>query len=268
VTSTIVGTIKEIVRDELRRVYQPALGVVEAVFPHADSGDDDNYSCDVRLKNSHLLLRRVPIASGHIGTVIIPHVGDLVVVVFEAGDVNQPIVIGRLYDDVDRPPLNHVGEGIFRMPLAEADDRTIKGAVRNIRSNSPPREILVEMPPKITVRITDGTVHATAGKTELTLDQPDGSGGKVTVVAGRTTITMNQDGDVTVEAAGSMTLEATGDLSLHGRNVDVKSDLATSIQAGTGAEVKGGTTATLQGGVSSTVEGATVSVKGLASFSM
>jgi phage baseplate assembly protein gpV len=267
VTSTIVGTIQEIVRDELRRVYLPELGVVDAVFPHSDAGDDDNYSCDVRLKNSQLLLRRVPIASGHIGSVIIPHVGDLVVVVFEGGDVNQPIVIGRLYDDVDRPPLNRVGEGIFRMPLAEVDSRTIKGAVRNIPSNSPPREILVEMPPKITVRITDGTVRATAGKTELKLDQPDGSGGKVTVVAGRTTITMNQDGDVTVEAAGSMTLQATGNLSLRGRNVEVTSDLATSIKAGTQGEFVCGTTATLQGGVSATVQGALVSVKGITSFS-
>ena len=266
-TGTIVGTIQEIVRDELRRVYLTALGVVEAVFPHADAGDDDNYACDVRLKNSHLLLRRVPIATGHIGTAIIPHVGDLVVVVFEGGDVNQPIVIGRLYDDVDRPPLNHVDEGIFRMPLAEADDKTIKGAVRNIRSNSPPREILVEMPPKITVRISDGTVRATAGKSELKLDQPDGSGGTVTVVAGRTTITMNQDGDVTVQAAGAMTLEASGDLSLHGRSVEVKADLDVSIQAGTQAELKAGTMATLQGGVGCTVEGATVSVKGITSFS-
>jgi len=266
-TSTIVGTIQEIVRSELRHVYITALGVVEDVFPHADSGDDDNYACDVRLKNSHLLLLRVPIATGHIGTAIIPHVGDLVVLVFEGGDVNQPIVIGRLYDDVDRPPPNHVDEGIFRMPLAEADDKTIKGAVRNIRSKSPPREILVEMPPKITVRITDGTVRATAGKTEMKLDQPDGSGGTVKVVAGRTTITMNQDGDVTVEAAGAMTLDATGDLSLHGKNVDVKADLAVSVQAGTQAEVKAGTTATLQGGVSATVQGATVSIKGITSFS-
>lgn len=266
-TSTIVGTIQEIVRDELRRVYLTALGVVEAVFPHGAAGDDDNYACDVRLKNSHLLLRRVPIATGHIGTAIIPHVGDLVVLVFEGGDVNQPIVIGRLYDDVDRPPVNHVDEGIFRMPLAEADNRTIKGAVRNNRSNSPPREILVEMPPKITVRITDGAVRATAGKTEMTLDQPDGNGGKVTVVAGRTTITMNQDGDVTVQAVGDMKLEAAGDLSLHGRNVDVTSDLAFLVDAGTQAEVKARVAATLEGGASSTVQGAVVSVKGITSFS-
>ncbi len=266
-TTTIVGTIQEIVRDEMRRVYQPALGVVEAVFPHGGAGDDDNYGCDVRLKNGHLLLRRVPIATGHVGTAVIPHVGDLVVVVFEGGDVNQPIIIGRLYDDVDRPPLNHVGEGIFRMPLAEADDKTIKAAVRNIQSNSPPREILVEMPPKIVVRITDGTVRATAGKIEMTLDQPDGSGGTVKVVAGRTTITMNQDGDVTVVAAQSMKLDATGDLSLHGRSIEIKADMGVSIQGGTTAKLAGGTTAQLQGGAACTVQGATLSLKGIASFS-
>jgi phage baseplate assembly protein gpV len=266
--STIVGTIQEIVRDELRRVRVTELGLVEAVFPHTAGGDDDNYGCDVRLKNSGLLLRRVPIVTGHIGTVAIPNVGDLVLLTFDRGDVNQPIVIGRLYNDKDRPPLNRTDEIIFRLPLAEADDKTIKGAVRNIEDNSQPREILVEMPPKITLRITDGTVRATAGKTEMTLDQPDGSGGKVTVLAGRTTITMNQDGDVTVDAAGAMTLTAQKDLSLEALNVSIKSHLATNIEAGTQATVKGSIGATVDGGLAATVQGATVTVKGLTSFSM
>ena len=93
--STIVGTIQEIVRQELRRVRVAELGVVEAVFPHADGGDDANYGCDVRLKNSGLLLKRVPVATGHIGTVVIPNVGDLVLLTFDMGDVNQPFLIGN-----------------------------------------------------------------------------------------------------------------------------------------------------------------------------
>ena len=109
---------------------------------------------------------------------------------------------------------------LFRsLPLAANDDKTIKAAIRNLQDNTPPREILVEMSPKITVRITDGTVTATAGKTEMKLDQPNGSGGTVTVVAGRTKITMNQDGDVAVEAAGAMSFKATRDLSLEAQNI-------------------------------------------------
>jgi len=265
--STIVHTIQAIVRQELSRVRVADLGQVEAVYPHSGDGDDDNYGCDVQLKNSGLLLKRVPIATGHIGTAAIPNVGDLVLLTYDKGDVNQPIVIGRLYNDEDRPPLNNPDEVIFRLPLAEADDKTIKAAIRNLDANSPPREVIVEMPPKITVRITDGTVRATAGKTELKLDQPDGSGGKVTVLAGRTKITMNQDGDVTVEAAGAMTLKASRDLTIEGMNVTIKGQLKTDISAGTQATLKASMGAYVEGGLSATVQGATISVKGITSFS-
>lgn len=265
--STIVETIQEIIRHELRSVRVAELGVVEAVYPHSAGDDNDNYGCDVRLKNSGLLLKRAPIATGHIGTAAIPNKGDLVLLAFDKGDINQPIIVGRLYNDADRPPLNNPDEVIFRLPLAKADDKTIKAAIRNIAANSPPREILVEMPPKITLSITDGTVKAVAGKTEMTLDQPNGSGGKVTVLAGRTKITMNQDGDLTIEAAGAMTLKATRDLTLEGQNVKIKGNLNTDIEAGMSATLKGSTGATVNGGLASTVQGVNVSIKGLTSFS-
>ncbi|MEJ2559953.1 MAG: phage baseplate assembly protein V [Anaerolineae bacterium] len=228
-STTIVNTIQQIIRHEMRAMRVAELGLVEAVYPHSDNGDNDNYGCDVRLKDSELLLKRVPIATGHIGTVAIPNVGDLVLVAFDQGDVDQPIVIGRLYNDEDRPPLNNPDEIIFRLPLAAADDKTIKADIRNIQSNNPPREILMEMPPKITLQINDGIVHATAGKTEMKLDQTNESGGTVTVLAGRTKIIMNQDGDVTIEAAGAMTIKATKDLSLEGQNVKIKGQMKATL---------------------------------------
>jgi phage baseplate assembly protein gpV len=264
---TIVDTIQEIVRHELRGVRVAELGLVDAVYPHSSSGDNDNYACDVRLKNSGLLLKRVPLATGHIGTAAIPNVKDLVLLAFDQGDVNQPIIIGRLYNDDDRPPLNNPDEVIFRLPLAEDDNKTVKAAVRNHQSNSPPREMIVEMPPKITVRITDGTVRATAGKSEMKLDQPDGSGGTVTVLAGQTQITMNQDGDVTIEAAGSMTLKANGDVSIEGQNVKISANLDFTAQAQASATIQASVGATMNGGTSTTLQGATVSVSGITSFS-
>lgn len=265
--TTIVDTIQAIIRQELRRVRITELGVVEAVYPHSAADDTDNYGCDVRLKNSRLLLKQVPLATGHIGTAAIPNVGDLVLLAFNQGDINQPIIIGRLYNGDDRPPLNNPNEIISRLPLAKADDKTIKTAIRNIEANSPPREIIIEMPPKIIVRITDGTVRATAGNTEMKLDQPGSSGGTVTIMAGRTKITMNQDGDVTVEAAGSMTLKATGDLSLEGQNVSIKGRQNTNIEANMQATLKASMGATVNGGLSSTLQGVNVSLKGLTSFS-
>jgi len=265
--SSIVNTIQAIIQQELRNVRIAELGVVEEVFPHSAGSDKDNYGCDVKLKNSGLLLKRVPIATNHIGTAAIPNKGDLVLLAFDKGEINQPIVIGRLYNDADRPPLNKTDEIIFRLPLAKADDKTIKAAIRNIKDNDPPREILVEMPPKITLRISDGAVHAIAGKSEMELNQPDGSGGTVTVFAGSTKITMNQDGDVIVEAAGAMKLKAARDLSLEGLNVKIKGQVKTDIEAGTEATLKGNVSATVNGGIAATLQGVTTAIKGITSFS-
>ncbi len=265
--TTVVDTLQQIIRHELRSLHIAELGLVEAVFPHSDGGDDDNYACDVRLKDSGLLLRRVPVMTGHIGTVAIPNVGDLVLLNFEQGDVNHALIVGRFYNNIDRPPLSNPNEIIFRLPLAEADDKSILAAIRNLPANQEPREIIVEMPPQITVRISDGAVRATAGDTEMILDQPHDSGGQVTVVTGRTKIVMNQSGDVqidvagsmTVEAEGSLTLKAGGDVNIEGRNV--------AVDAQMNANVKGGMGATLQGDLSATVQGMNLSLKGLTTFS-
>jgi phage baseplate assembly protein gpV len=265
--STIVDTIAAIVRSELSAVRACELGVVEDVHPHSDAGDDDNYSADVTLKNSRLALKRVPIATGHVGTVAIPNIGDLVLVAFDHGDVNAPLVIGRLYDDTDRPPLSTSDEVVFRLPLAEADDKSVLAAIRNHQDNSPPRELVVEMPPKITVRIVDGVVTATAGKTELKLDQSGASGGTVTATAGRTSITMNQDGDVALDSARSVSVKAAQDLTLEANgSITIKAGLDATLQAGTRAVVKGGVQASLEGSAAATVQGAAVTVKGLTSF--
>lgn len=266
--SGIVSTIQEIVRHELRNVRITEIGLVEAVYPHSADGDDDNYGCDIKLKNSGLQLKRVPIATGHIGTVAIPNVGDLVLVAFDRGDINQPIIIGRLYNDEDRPPLNNPDELIFQLPLAEPDNKTLKAAVRNIQSNGTPREILIEMAPQITVSINDGQVKATAGGTEMIIDQPNSSGGTVTIQTGRTKIVMNQDGDIQISAAGAMELAATGDLTLKGQNVNIEAQMGAKLKGGTEVEVKGQLGATVDGGVSATLKGVTTSIKGITSFSM
>lgn len=263
---TIISTIQQIVRQELQNVRTTELGLVEAVYPHSAGSDFGNYGCDVRLKNSGLLLRRVPLTTDRIGTAAIPNKGDLVLLVFENGDVNQPIAVGRLYNESDRPPLNKGNEVIFRLPLAKSDDRTVKAAIRNLDANSPPREIIIEMPPKITIRINDGSIRATAGKTEIKLDQSGDSGGTVTIFAGATKITLEQDGNMSLHAAGDMSLKADGDITISGQNITLNADMEVQIQAQTDASITATTGATIDGGISATLQGATVSVNGVTSF--
>lgn len=266
--TTILTTLQEIVRQELRAVRVAELGLVEDVYPHSAGSDADNYACDVRLKNSSLLLKRVPVATGHIGTAAIPNVGDLVLLTFEKGDINQPVVIGRLYNDDDRPPLNKPDEVIFRLPLEKSDNESILASIKNHADQSPPREVLLQMPPKLNVKITDGTLTATAGKTEMKLDNPNAGGGTVTVVAGGTKITMNQDGDVSIEVMGSMSVKANANLTLEANgNISIKANGSLQAEALGAALVKASGALQMQASGAAVLQGSVVAIKGVTSFS-
>lgn len=111
---SVIAIMKDIAAREAAKIYTTELGVVTAVFPHADEGDKDNYACSVKLKNrDDLELRQVPVATPHIGWANIPNVGDLVVLTFIGGDLNAPVIIGRLYNDEDRPPKNDKDQVVF-----------------------------------------------------------------------------------------------------------------------------------------------------------
>jgi uncharacterized protein involved in type VI secretion and phage assembly len=104
-----VNNIFEIVRQtvalEMEANRGCLLGVVSESFPHDAPDDDNNYEVDVTLKNEGLTLRRVPVAVGCMGMAALPASGDLVLVQFLNGDLNQPFVTGCFYNADARPPL-------------------------------------------------------------------------------------------------------------------------------------------------------------------
>jgi hypothetical protein len=115
-TGDIVEIIRAIVRDELKSVALGDIAVVTSVFPHTREGDENNYECSVKLRESDLELRRVPMATPHVGMVSTPNVGDLVLLTYVGGDGNRPIVIGRLYSDDSNPPLHEESEWRMEAP--------------------------------------------------------------------------------------------------------------------------------------------------------
>lgn len=99
----VIDILRAIIRDELRMLKIADIGVVTSVFPHAE-GDTHNHECNVQLRHSELELRKVPIATPHIGMVSAPRVGDLVLLSYVGGDANRAIVTGRLYSNEANPP--------------------------------------------------------------------------------------------------------------------------------------------------------------------
>ncbi|MFH1097270.1 MAG: phage baseplate assembly protein V [Candidatus Desantisbacteria bacterium] len=181
-TDNIVGTIQKIVQHELQKIRIGELGAVTSIFPHSDDGDKDNYECNVKLKNSGLELRKVPVATPHIGSAVIPTIGDLVFVSFVRGDVNQPIITGRLYNDEDRPPANKTNEFLIQAPY--------KGTT-NFKMDA------------------EGNINVVAGETTLTLKK-DGD----VLINSKAKLDIKIEGESKIQSKGNVSVESDGEIKI------------------------------------------------------
>ena len=91
VPSPVIGKVENNVDPE-------GLGRVQLSFPHLS---------DVNLSNWARVA--TPMAGAREGMYFLPDKGDEVLVMFERGDVNRPIVVGSLWNGLARPPLTNTG---------------------------------------------------------------------------------------------------------------------------------------------------------------
>ena len=206
-TLTLYETVQKIVQEELGRVRTAELALVQEQHPHAGDSDKDNYACTVRLRDSGIVLEQVPVATSRIGSVSIPAVNELVLVQFVGGDINAPIITGRLYNDEDRPPVNDDGQAITHLPLGAED----ADAVHMELYSGEARELVFRLGSGIEVNVRDDDPVV-----ELKVD-----GGKLT-------LQVDRDGAVALESQGNVELkgseisiEAQGQLNLKGGTVNI-----------------------------------------------
>lgn len=207
----MIEIVRKIVEDEIKKMHVAEVGVVTSVFPHSSESDKDNYECNVKLKYRDLELRRVPVATQHVGLANIPHVGDLVLVTFLNGNINAPVVIGRLYTDEDRPPLSKEEEIVYIPPYSKSSSL---------------RRIYMKFPGGITLSITDD---------------------EVSVEAGRTLVKINCNGDVNIESNAKINVKANQDFSLSATNISIESRGKLEIKSGGTAKLEATGTLDIKG---------------------
>ena len=216
-TDGIVATMKKVAEQEVRRLATLELGVVTSVFPHASESDKDNYQCSVKLKHrkqpdgSDFELRKVPVATSHIGLAHIPNVGDLVVLGFVNGEINAPVILGRLYNDEDLPPKNDVGQMVMA-GLETVSLTTKKGTRIEIDADG---NVIIEAKGDVTlkggeVKINDGSQGAARQDDTVEVTIPSGS--FIVAVAGSATGTPNP---APVKVQGKIT-SASGSVKIGG----------------------------------------------------
>jgi phage baseplate assembly protein gpV len=207
-TLNLYETIQRIVQEELRYLYTSELGVVQEQHPHASDSDQDNYACTVQLRNSGIVLKQVPVATSRVGTVLLPAVGDLVVVQFIGGDINAPVVVGSVYNDEQRPPVNTDGQAILHLPLGSEDS----DAVHIELSSGDKRECLIKLGSGLSLSLRDDDPS-------VEIDVDDGQA-KINI-ARDGTISITSKSDISIKGDGKINIEAAGDLTLKGAKVNI-----------------------------------------------
>ena len=171
--SDLVSLLRVLIQEEMKQLKLGDIGVVTSIFSHKKD-DKNNYECSVKLRETDLELRKVPMATPHIGMASTPNVGDLVMVYYLKGDPNLPIVTGRLYSDKENPPEHEDKAWIVESPYAGG-------------SQKKPEE-----------------------KTSIAIDKE----ASIKLTAGKTSLVMYKDGKVELKVEKNETIEIKGKLQV------------------------------------------------------
>jgi uncharacterized protein involved in type VI secretion and phage assembly len=218
----VVHTIREIARHEVDQRWNACLGVVKSV-------QAAGYACTVELRESHIVLPEVPIATGLMGAVGLPAENDLVVVVFVGGDLHAPVVVGRLYNEKIAPPKHGSGEFLASLPAGEtATDKLLELRVKTPGDGSRTLTLTLDGSVKVEITVDNDGISLKSQDTALTLKQTSSSDGKAELIVGKSKVSIEQAGNVTIEAEKALTLKAStieisGDTSVKiaGQKVDL-----------------------------------------------
>jgi phage protein D len=140
------------------------------------------------------------------GQLMVPQVGDSVLVGFEQGDVRFPYVLGSLWNGTDTPGAVVATDGSYVLQSDKEIRLTSKGVIK-VKSE---KDMTVE---------TDGKIQQKASG-DYTVD------GKSVTVKGSSSVSIEASSDltikgssVTVQAQGSLSLKASGTVQVSGSQV-------------------------------------------------
>ena len=240
-SSRIFGVVTGIVVD----IRDPAnLGRVKVIFPWLAEKREETVHVEDDEERAHSYWARMAtlMAGPKRGTFVIPELKDEVLVAFEHGQLDRPVVIGMLWNKEDMPP--------------ESMDADGKNDIRAFHTRSGHKVVFDDSKDKPSILIVDNTkknsifIDSKENKMEIKVegDLTITVGGKLTITA-KTGITIESSADVSVKAQSNMNLEAT---SAFGAKGNTKASLESSAQTevkGSAVSVNGSVVTEVKGGI-------------------
>lgn len=179
------------------------------------------------------------------GWFTLPEIDDEVLIGYERGNPDMPIVLGCLYNSVDKPPIpssEALGSGVKKKVFRTKNGNEIlfediDGSEKiTISQKDSTNVIVLNMEgPVISIESTDGTISLKAK--DINLETTSGD------------ITMKSGAAIKGEATGDIELKATGNFKSEGTmNYEAKGGIGFKAE-GTQAEISGSAMTTIKGGI-------------------
>ncbi|MCB0112586.1 MAG: phage baseplate assembly protein V [Caldilineaceae bacterium] len=231
--------------DERHKIYGVVVGIVVDIqdplnmgrvkvnFPWLADKEADTVAMEKDKDRAHSYWARVMsfMAGAKRGAYFMPEPKDEVLVAFEYGEMDRPVVLGALWNKEDMPPESMDGDG--------------KNDLRAIHSRSGHKFIFNDSDDAPSIQIVDQT-----GNNSITIESKDN---KMTIAV---------DGDLEIKAGGKVAISAGQDMEISTQTkLTVSAQSSGKISAVTGLEISSDATLTVSG-MSTTVKGTTVSVNG------
>jgi len=196
-----------------------------------------------------------PMAGAERGIEFIPEVNDEVLVAFEYDDINRPYVLGALWNGVDKPPKPSsevVGSG------GKVEKRIIKsrsGHVITIDDTQSAEQISIvdKAGQKVLMDCSPG-----GEKIEIV----DKSGSKIVMNATAQSVSIESAMDISIKATGKIEMDGQMGVKVNtsGGNLELTSQLQTSLKGGVKTTVEGTGMAELKSSGVLTIQGTLVNI--------
>ncbi|MEJ3405466.1 VgrG-related protein [Rathayibacter sp. YIM 133350] len=216
-------------------------GMVKVTFPTLSDDYESSWARPVQLG-----------AGGDRGTVVLPEVGDEVLVAFENGSLDRPFVLGGLYNGKDLPKggwAASVKSGTpFRRSftsrtgmLVELSEDTGSEFVQISTNEGAQRVTLTQTASKGIEIISEGPVQVTA-KTDATVTADSGTitlSGKTVEIKATTDLKLSAGGNVDVQGVG-IKLAGTGKAEVSGASLSLKAQATAELSGSAMTTISGG----------------------------
>jgi phage baseplate assembly protein gpV len=211
-----------------------SLARVKVRFPWMDGGDQDQ---------THWARVSAPMIGAEFGAYTLPEVNDTVLVMFIAGDIRWPVVIGGVWNKTDTPPeLNEDGKNDFRFIKSRAGSRML------LDDSSNSKVVLADVKSTNSLGIGDFA--------------EGGSGNSAFEIPVATAINGGKSKGVSATASkGTMNLWCpAGTLTIKAKNVEITASDKADFKAGGDMKLSGGTMGVLNGTGGVKLDGSKVKV--------